>query len=301
MANPEHLEIVKQGAEAIRKWREKQFSVAPLDVSGADLCAADLREAELYEALLHGSRLDGASFQGAEFWGTMFANVDLSSAKGLEDVRHLGPSTLGVDTLRASKGGIPEAFLRGCGLLPWEILDARLHDPTLSAGEIADLQCKIFEERAKGWFLGGLFISYAHEDRKLVDKLRQRLLQHKVAVWLDGHDAVAGPLERQVFDAIRLNDVFLVVLSAASVESDWVEAELEQARRKEKQENRDFLCPVALDESWKVKADRHVLWRQVKQKNVLDFSRWKTRAFEEPFGKLVRGLRRYYGPRAGAR
>jgi len=74
-----------------------------------------------------------------------------------------------------------------------------------------------------------------------------------VSVWLDHHDLIAGPLQEQIDRAIRLQDVVLLVLSEASVESDWVEHELEVAREKEKTEKRDVLCPVALDETWKAK------------------------------------------------
>ena len=105
---------------------------------------------------------------------------------------------------------------------------------------------------------------------------------------------LAGDLQKQIGRAIRLNDVVLLVLSESSVESDWVEHELEQARRKEKEEGRDVLCPVALDDAWKAKVDGDVLWRQLKKKNILDFSQWKTKAFEKPFAKLLKGLKINY-------
>ena len=69
------------------------------------------------------------------------------------------------------------------------------------------------------------------------------------------------------------------------------------ARDKEKDEDRDVLCPVALDEAWKAKMN-DVLWRQIKKKHVLDFSKWKTKAFEDQFQKLLKGLKIYYPPAA---
>src|SRR5262249_15015839 len=48
--------------------------------------------------------------------GTAFADVDLSQAKGLDIVQHVGPSTIGIDTIFLSKGKIPEVFLRGAGV-----------------------------------------------------------------------------------------------------------------------------------------------------------------------------------------
>ncbi len=46
MANPEHLEILKQGVEQWNKWRKEHPEVRP-DLSGADLCRANLSEADL--------------------------------------------------------------------------------------------------------------------------------------------------------------------------------------------------------------------------------------------------------------
>jgi hypothetical protein len=116
-------------------------------------------------------------------------------------------------------------------------------------------------------------------------------------VWLDRHDTVAGSLKKQIVEAIRWNDVVLLVLSQHSVESDWVENELEMARKKEKKEKRDVLCPVALDDSWKAKVEGDPLWRQLTKKVILDFSGWQTEAFGLQFAKLLKGLQINYQPR----
>jgi len=47
---------------------------------------------------------------------TILVAIDLSQSKGLESVKHIAPSSIGVDTLYKSQGKIPEEFLRGCGL-----------------------------------------------------------------------------------------------------------------------------------------------------------------------------------------
>ncbi len=46
MANPEHLEILKQGVEAWNQWREQNPQTKP-DLSGAILREANLRGADL--------------------------------------------------------------------------------------------------------------------------------------------------------------------------------------------------------------------------------------------------------------
>lgn len=86
MANQEHLDILKQGVEAWNQWRKDHPAINP-----------DLREADLREAIIG--------------W-TTFANIDLSTVKGLETVKHLGPSTIGIDTVYLSSGNIPEGVRR---------------------------------------------------------------------------------------------------------------------------------------------------------------------------------------------
>jgi uncharacterized protein YjbI with pentapeptide repeats len=273
------------------------------NLNSANLTFADLAKAKLAKANLVGADLSGAILSGANLAkagcnGTAFANLDLASLPSLAKVRHYAPSPISTSTFGFSKGRIPEEFLRGCGLTPWQVLSVRLYDPTLSPADIADIQQKVFNERTKGYFLSGLFISYSRADEPFVDHIYERLQAEGANVWLDNSHAIAGPLEKQVQRAIRLNDIVLLVLSESSTDSDWVEAELEWARDKEKQTGRDILCPVALDDSWKDKVTRSVLWRVLKEKNILDFSKWKTDAFDAQFRKLLDGMKVWYGPQA---
>jgi len=277
------------------------FMGAGLDA--ANFNGADLSRADLSEADLTGANLSEARLERAEAGGTKFGNLDLSVAKSLETVNHFGASTIGVDTLTRSRGQIPNVFLRGCGLTPWQILDAKLYDPALTAAEFAELQHKVLDKRTSGAIcLGGVFISYSQADSKFVDELCKRLKEEGAPVWLDRHDMVVGPLQKQMSRAIRLNDVVVLVLSEASISSGWVENGLAMARRKEKEENRDILCPVALDKSWGAKiddleTDERQRWQALTGKNILDFSQWETDAFDSQFEELLRAMKIYYEPR----
>ena len=331
--NEEHVKVVLQGAEAIRVWRKAnpdvQFNLLGADLShrrgilyadlsnanlgnanlsntdfsnsdlsnanlrGADLNEACLSEANLINTNLSGTDLSTGYFSGATFFGTLISDIDLSNTRDLKYVKHRGPSPISTSTLRYSKGRIPDVFLRGCGLQPWEILHAKLYDPLLTREQKAEIHNEVFQKMV-GPPIGGVFISYSHENMEFVEKLHKQLDEKEYSVWRDVHGLVAGPMERQVFDAIRAHDVVLLVLSEASVNSDWVELELEKAVAKEKEQGRPVLCPVALDDSWKAKLKQsgsQVLWRKVKEKNVLDFSS----DFDEPFQKLLAGMSRYYG------
>ena len=150
---------------------------------GAHLNGADLRGAILREANLGGADLHGADLDRAMCGDTIFADVDLSVVKGLETVQHLGPSTVGIDTLFLSRGKIPEVFLRGCGLTPWEILSVNFYDPALTSAQFDELQKRIFDAWTKGQsMINGCFISYSWKDARFVDKLQDRLMGEGVNV-----------------------------------------------------------------------------------------------------------------------
>ncbi len=139
MANDEQVALLKQGAPAWNAWRNEHRDVVVVldganlsganlseaNLNGAELSGAELSGADLSSAYLMGADLRGADLRGADLrraqlrrarlYETVFANVDLSNARGLEDCNHLGPSIIDHRTLKQS-GELPLVFLRGCGL-----------------------------------------------------------------------------------------------------------------------------------------------------------------------------------------
>lgn len=138
-----------------------------------------------------------------------------------------------------------------------------------------------------------VFISHSSRDKPFAEKLYGKLQEAGHTPWLDKFDLYAGDLQKQIRPTVKTSDIFLIVLSENSLASDWVEAELDWARARERESGKDMLCPVALDEAWHEKME-DVLWRQLKRVYVLDFSSWKTKKFDEPFGRLVRGIEENY-------
>ena len=72
MANPEHVDIVKRGAAAIKAWREKHPSA--------------FRQLDLRKALLRGADMEGANLAGADLclsnlWGVVLTGANLSFAR----------------------------------------------------------------------------------------------------------------------------------------------------------------------------------------------------------------------------
>ena len=76
MANQEHLEVVRQGADAIAKWRkehlEEYLDLWRADLWRADLWRADLRQADLRQADLRRADLWRADLREADLQGARF-------------------------------------------------------------------------------------------------------------------------------------------------------------------------------------------------------------------------------------
>ena len=262
----------------------------------ADLSDANLQEATLTEADLSGAHLTGSDFWRATIGGTILQNSDLSQSMGLETVVHSGPSNISRDIFIKSKGKIPDVFLWGCGLSDWEIEVVQLYKPDLSNEAVNKILYKLYDFRAgQAVQISPLFISYSRADSDFIDKIEGPLKKKGIRFWRDVQDLKSGRLEKQIDQAIRQNPTVLLVLSAHSLNSDWVEHEVRTARGLEKELERDVLCPVALDDTWKdSKWEKHIM-EQVIKYNVLDFSDWKEdNKFDGMFRKLIGGLELFY-------
>ena len=251
------------------------------DLGGANLIGADLGDADLRGADLRGANLGFANLRGALMLRTLFADVDLSTVKGLDTVQHEGPSVIGIDTIYKSKGNIPESFLRGAGVPESFIVFMK----SLTGAAFDFYSC---------------FISYSTKDQPFADRLHADLQARGIRCWFAPHDIQGGrKIHEQIDEAIRLYDKLLLILSPDSMSSNWVKTEIANARTKETQQGRQVLFPITLVpyeqiKAWKLfDADAGIdTAREVREYFVPDFSNWKdhdsyTRAFE----RLVRDLK----------
>jgi hypothetical protein len=90
-----------------------------------------------------------------------------------------------------------------------------------------------------------IFISYSHEDRAFVDRLAVQLGARKAKVWLDKWELHVGDsLITRIQDAIAGASALLVVLSKASVKSEWCKKELSAGLVRELEERRVVVLPI---------------------------------------------------------
>jgi hypothetical protein len=256
---------------------------------GANLREANLRAFHLSMADLRGANLSGANLGGATLTlvtlaradltnatcgNTIFTEVDLSGVKGIDSIIHGGPSWISVDMLFRFGEKIPEAFLRGCGVK--EALISYLPNIIASMSPIQFYSC---------------FISYSSKNHDLAERLHADLEAKGVRCWIDRKDLKIGQKIRVSIDeSIRMHDKLLLVLSKTSVQSDWVEKEVESAMERERREKRLVLFPIRVDDAV-MKIENGWPADIRRSRHIGDFRRWNEHDdYQQSFARLLRDL-----------
>jgi hypothetical protein len=243
------------------------------DLSGANLSKANLSQADLFEATFLQTELSEADLSEATVGFTVFADLDLSAVKGLDTVNHGLPSTIGVDTIYKSRGRIPEAFLRGCGV------------PETFITYLGSRTDKAFEYYS-------CFISYSSRDQAFAQRLHADLQAKGVRCWFAPEDMKIGDKIRpRIDESIREHDKLLLILSQHSMASTWVEHEVEHALDLEGERKTTVLFPIRLDDAV---MESQIGWAgDVRRtRHIGDFCAWKDHdAYQRAFDRLLRDLK----------
>jgi hypothetical protein len=94
-----------------------------------------------------------------------------------------------------------------------------------------------------------VFISYSHNDAHFVDKLAAHLVKGNASVWVDTWELNVGDsILNKVQDAIEGSDALLIVLSKASVQSEWCKKEISAGLMRELSEKKVVVLPVLLED-----------------------------------------------------
>jgi len=242
------------------------------DLSGADLRGVLLKDANLIGTNLTGADLDGADLSNAIIGATLFGNVDLSNVKGLETLVHLGPSTVGIDTIYKSRGKVPVVFLKNAGV------SRHLMD-----------YIELFVDQNRKYY--SCFISFTEKNEEFALKLYEDLQAHGIRCWLATEKFKKRDRNHTIVDsAVKLHDKTILILSEDSIERDWTENEYNSAIIKEMKNGLTSLMPITLDDSVNY-SDKPWAIKMRRSRYLYDFSLWQEpEAYKETLGYLVDGL-----------
>jgi hypothetical protein len=206
MANPEHLELLRQGVEVWNAWRAKEPSIVPdltkadlrraklstaylgrvnlieanlrrATLSGADLSAAYLCRANLGGADLRTANLTGADLSGADLFGAFLRSANLAAAN-LYNTNLFGANLTGAHLVAANLGW---ANLTGADLRRANLAGANLSGTLLVKTNVADAiltGCRIYGTSAwnvelnEGTKQHGLIITPENEPEVTIDDLK---------------------------------------------------------------------------------------------------------------------------------
>lgn len=254
-----------------------------VDFTNANLTKTNFYKANLCGAAFLGSNLFSTNFREAEIGQTVFANLDMETCVGLDTVKHSQHSSVGVECLYRSGNNLPVKFLEGVGFS--RILLDYLPSLVEAGSPIQFHSC---------------FISYSHNDEAFARKLWSSLRNERIRAWY-APEAMKGG--RRLFDqierAIQMHDKLLIILSAESIASDWVQTEIRRARKQEKKSGERKLFPIRLCsmetlkvwECFDADTGRDIA-AEIREYFIPDFSEWtKLGKFEKEFEKLRRDLR----------
>jgi hypothetical protein len=143
MANPEHLKILKQGAEIWNRWRAEYSDVKP-DLAGIGLSEADLSGYRLTNAALANStlimaKLEASDLSGADLTHANFAYANLSDAT-LCDARLVGASFIQARLVAAnlSRAELSVASFRAADMRSANFCEAILFETVFANTNLTD-------------------------------------------------------------------------------------------------------------------------------------------------------------------
>ncbi|HAA50279.1 MAG TPA: hypothetical protein DCE43_11205 [Planctomycetaceae bacterium] len=266
-------------------------------LSEANFCDADLREVDFARAEMLGvnfshAALDRSNFQEVRCGWLTWNDVDLSRVTGLGSMTHLGPGSIGLDTLERSGGRIGAAFLRGNGVgQEW----VEMHEGHAEPAAASD----------------SFYIVYSASEESFAERLHNTLQKHGVRCWLDPRgdaddNGVTGQIAPRGF---RVWDRVLLCATRSTLSSDWMSSLIDSVKRREDAARQEMGRAVTL--MWPLNLDGFLFsgsWEhpdatEVAGRVLADFTGWrrnKTKFLKELQG-LIEKLKEEAGGRAAKR
>jgi TIR domain len=139
-----------------------------------------------------------------------------------------------------------------------------------------------------------LFISYAHQDQAIAERLYNDFRKNDIPCWFDRHELIPGDYYRHKIDeAIRTHDKLVLILSQHSIKSKWVEEEVELALKREESMDiaQQVLFPIRLDDT-AMTTNRRWISSLRYHRHIGDFTGWQDdAAYNQAFTTLLQHLK----------
>jgi len=323
VANPEHVEILKQGVEVWNKWRKdnpKEYpDLSQSDFQNIQLWFVDFSRANLSHSDFTNASLMGSIFSSAYLESTLFIAADLRSANlgGITYSRDSAGayvnhgailrdtvftnSRMGLTTLGSLNLGRAIGLESVIHVTP-SVID--IETIYKSKGKIPESflrGCGVPEDfiklipslvAAEPFQLYKCFISHSTKDHLFCDRLYADLQSKGVRCWYFPEDARWGrSVWGEIDKPIKTYDKLILVCSKQSLNSPVVLRELERALQREDAEGKHILFPIRIDnylfDKWE-----HPRKTDVISKVVGDFRNWQDPAiYREKLDRLLRNLK----------
>jgi len=126
------------------------------------------------------------------------------------------------------------------------------------------------------------FVSHSSKDKPFIRQLTSDLTKAGITVWLDEQRIFVGEsITERIGLGLAESDFFLIALSEASVNSEWVKKELSEALLKEVEKRKVVVLPIKLSEC-EVPAF-------IKVKKYADF----TKSYKEGLNELITAMEKH--------
>jgi len=195
-------------------------SFAGASLARANMTNAKCTDSDFFQAQFWSVNLTGTDLTGSLFGYSVFQDCDMSGAKGLDQVRHDCPSTIGLDTLFRSHGQIPESFLMGAGL------------PSTATDFLA-------AAKTDATSLREVFIACTDQDEEFAKTLRDDLRALGVRCWVFSQlvrgnalvDRHSASDQEEVERWLRNYDKMVILESAASLDVETILNDITAAKQ----------------------------------------------------------------------
>ena len=313
MANKNQVDILKRGVKYWNSWRKENPHLWPnlvkadlsnLNLKGADFFISDLREAnlsnsdcsyanfsgsicirtnftnsQLQNANLYIANLNGCNFNSADLsfaimGDTILVDIDFRNIRNVDLIQHIQNSHLGVNSIIKSENKIPKGILDNCGVTQKSLKKISANIQNIKSN------------------YHSCFISYSSNDEEFVRKIYKELQNNNVKCWFAPENLKTGDRLRKSLDnEIYNHDKLMLVISKNSINSQWVEQEVEKALEKERMNNKTVLFPIAIDEDLFLQNNGWISYLK-NTRNITFFLNWQLdHEFERSFNKILNDLK----------